>query len=332
MANIKPVKASYEGTLPLGDKVLKVAVLSDGTRIINQTDLFNAFGRPMRGSRGQGDQGGVKLPGLIDAKNLKPFITNELESLINVIEFIDLSGRKNQGYNALVLPLICDVYLEARNAKKADGSPVLTGKQRPNADAAEVLIRALSRVGILALVDEATGYQYDRERDELQKVLSAYIAEELLPWQKRFPDEFYKEIFRLNGWDYTVGGIKKRPGVIGKWTKSLIYAKLPDGVLRELYSRTPRTSTGKLAKRLHQSLTLDVGNPHLEKQLVAVITLMNISKNWREFMRFFNKKFGQQELEFPEVEIVPEPPKPKTVFDKQLKGMLNTPPPKSKKY
>ena len=70
-------------------------------------------------------------------------------------------------------------------------------------------MRAFARVGITALVDEATGYQYEREHDELQKILKAYISEELLPWQKRFPDIFYKELFRLNGWNYTVNGIKK---------------------------------------------------------------------------------------------------------------------------
>mgnify|MGYP003561277120 CR=1 FL=1 len=52
-------------------------------------------------------------------------------------------------------------------------------------------MRAFARVGITALVDEATGYQYERENDELQKILKAYISEELLPWQKRFPDIFY---------------------------------------------------------------------------------------------------------------------------------------------
>lgn len=42
-------------------------------------------------------------------------------------------------------------------------------------------MRVFARVGITALVDEATGYQYDREKNELQKILKAYIAEDLLP-------------------------------------------------------------------------------------------------------------------------------------------------------
>ncbi|MDO4714018.1 MAG: P63C domain-containing protein [bacterium] len=93
---------------------------------------------------------------------------------------------------------ICDAFLEAR--KHIHLSP----RQQIIADQCEILIRAFARVGIVALVDEATGYQYDREKDALQKILKEYISEELLPRQKRFPDVFYKELFRLNGWDFTV--------------------------------------------------------------------------------------------------------------------------------
>ena len=89
-------------------------------------------------------------------------------------------------------------------------------------------------IGITALVDEATGYQYEREKDELQKILKAYISEELLQWQKTFPEKYYQEIFRLNGWDFTLSSIKKRPGVVGIWTNKLIYEQLPKGCLKSL--------------------------------------------------------------------------------------------------
>ena len=100
-------------------------------------------------------------------------------------------------------------------------------------------------------------------------------------------------------------------------------------MLQELNSKTPKTTTGKLAAKLHQSLTTDIGNPHLEKQLISVITLMNISKDWKEFKHFFNKKFGQQDLEFTE----PDDPKllkkdKASAFDSVLVGLLSVPPPK----
>lgn len=318
------LKATHEGTIRLGESELKVAVLEDGTRLINYSAIFKAFGRTKRGSQTDGSRV-HNMPAFLNANNLQPFVGADLTKVLEKMEYIDLSSKNSEGFPATILPLLCKVYLDAREAG------VLKGQQEPLARASEILLFGLSNIGITALIDEATGYQYEREKDELQKILSKYIAKELLPWQKRFPDEFYKEIFRLNGWDYNVKGIQQRPGVIGTWTKNLIYSKLPEGVLKELYDRTPRTSTGKLAAKLHQSLTSDIGNPHLEKQLVSVITLMNISKDWREFMKYFNKKFGQQELEFPEAEIIQEPSQPKTQFDKQLKGLLSTPPPDKKK-
>jgi hypothetical protein len=38
------------------------------------------------------------------------------------------------------------------------------------------LLRGFARVGIIALVDEATGFQRDRTKDALSKILEAYIA------------------------------------------------------------------------------------------------------------------------------------------------------------
>lgn len=322
----KPLKAlTKEGKIKIGDIELVCSVLEDGTRVLSKSAIFKAFGRSKRG-RNIGEVRVPNMPAFLDANNLQPFVGEDLHGVLNQIDYIEKNGTTSaSGYNALILPMMCKVYLDARAAK------VLKTQQQPLARASEILLIGLSNIGIIALVDEATGYQYEREKDELQTILKAYIAAELLPWQKRFPDEFYKEIFRLNKWDYTVNGIKQRPGVIGTWTKKLIYHQLPKGVLQELYEKTPKTSTGKLAAKLHQSLTSDIGNPHLEKQLISVITLMNISKDWKEFLKYFNKKFGQQVLDFGDIEEIKQEnpaPIPAVKFDKQLLGLLRTPPPK----
>lgn len=41
----------------------------------------------------------------------------------------------------------------------------------------DIIVRALAKVGIIALVDEATGYQEDKNRakDELQKFLKSFL-------------------------------------------------------------------------------------------------------------------------------------------------------------
>ena len=98
-------------------------------------------------------------------------------------------------------------------------------------------MRGFARVGITALIYEATGYEKIKDRDELEKILEAYISKELLPWTKRFPDDFYQHLFRLRGWQYRPLSIK-RPKYVGKLTNELIYDKLPKGVLNDLRGKT----------------------------------------------------------------------------------------------
>lgn len=270
MANI--LKSLADGILKIGDTELDVSVLDNGDRVITHSAVFRALGRDPRGNS-RIDQ----IPAFMDAKNLQSLISSDLQYLIKRVPYLDKNGKEKEGYKADILPLVADLYLKARDAG------VLVTTQIDTAKKAEMLIRSLARVGITALVDEATGYQYERERDELQKILKAYISEELLKWEKRFPDDFYKEIFRLNGWDFTVSGIKKRPGVIGKWTNTLIYNELPTDILQELKENTPKHA------RYHQRLTPDIGQPNLMAQIYKVIGIMQSSDNMQEMWERFKK-------------------------------------------
>ncbi|MEM1183074.1 MAG: P63C domain-containing protein [Acidobacteriota bacterium] len=83
-------------------------------------------------------------------------------------------------------------------------------------------MRALARVGITALVDEATGYQHDREQQELQRILAAYLSPHLVGWAKTFPDDFYFHLFRLRGWSFDSQS-NRRPRDVGRLTSVLIY-------------------------------------------------------------------------------------------------------------
>lgn len=287
--------AKYEGELKIGDKVLPCAVLSDGSRILTAASVFEAFDRPRKGKSSE-EYRAELMPSFINANNLQPYVDSDFRKWIELIPYTSISGVNRQGYDARVLRGLCKIYIDARK----DGA--LLKSQERFADIAETILYALSDVGIVALVDEATGYQYDREKDELQKILKAYISEELLPWQKRFPDIFYKELFRLNGWDFTIRDIKKRPGVIGKWTNTLIYEQLPKGVLSELKKKTPVSAHGNKTARYHQSLTLDVGEPNLTAQINQVVTLFQLSDNmqhmWQQFKKLKARQQGQLEIPF----------------------------------
>lgn len=92
-----------------------------------------------------------------------------------------------------------------------------------------LLIRSLAKVGIIALVDEATGYQAVRARDELQRLLEQYVSEDFRPWVRVFPDAFFEEIYRLYGWDYKPGQTK-HPAYVGRMISEYIYDRLPEGV------------------------------------------------------------------------------------------------------
>lgn len=290
---VKLLKATHEGVIEIGDKKLNVAVLSDGTRIITQSAVFKAFGRTKRG-RAKDDVRVLNRPAFMDAKNLQPFIDAGLEGVLNKIDYETLSGNKSDGFSAEILPMMCKVYLDAR-----EGNALLR-QQFPLARASEILLISLSKIGMIALVDEATGYQYDRERFELQKILKAYISEEILKWQLTFTDEFYKEIFRLWGVPFIPKTIKRKPLFIGSLTNKYIYEQLPDGILEVLKGNTPKTEGGNYKHRFHQSLTQEVGREHLKKQITEVTTLMSIARTKAEFQSLFKRKYNtdpQQELE-----------------------------------
>lgn len=296
--SIKAKRAiKHEGTLKLADNSQEIPcfVLDDGTRILSGRAIQEAM--RIRDREEGEKRGGYILPTFIQSKSLKPFIDKKLE-VAKLEPIICLRGNQVvHGYEATVLADLCDAILEARKS-----GVKLTERQETVAQQCEILMRSFAKVGIIALVDEATGYQYTREKDELQKILRAYISEELLPWQKKFPDVFYKELFRLNGWDFTVNGIKKRPQVIGKWTNTLIYEQLPKGVLRELKNKTPKSEAGNYTARLFQGLTTDIGEPHLTAQLNQIVTLFMLSDNmkdmWNKFATLKQRQAGQLEIPF----------------------------------
>jgi len=197
-------------------------------------------------------------------------------------------GPISTGYEATVLVNVCDAILKARRA-----GALKTEQEKRYAEYCEMVVRAFAKVGIIALIDEVTGYQAERvrkDKTELQRILAAYISPELMPWAKRFPDEFYEQLFRLRGWQYKPISVK-RPRVVGKLTNQIVYEKLPPGVLEELKRRNPPGEDGRRKHKHHEFLTEDVGHPHLKDHLLQVIMLMRVSPNWKTFERLFARAF-----------------------------------------
>jgi hypothetical protein len=273
-------KATHSGELTITGVegvAIPCHVLENGERILSTRGIMKSLGRSWRGRK----YGGTQLPVFLEANNLKPFITSEMEAVLEPVLFQTKSGAKGEGYRAEILPTVCEVYLEARQ-KDALKGPQLTVAQQ-----CEVLVRGFSRIGIIALVDEATGYQEVRDRQALQAILDMFLEKEFAAWAKRFPDEFYKEMFRLRNWKWeSLRG--RRPPLVGVLTNDLVYDRLAPGLLEELKSRNPKDEKGNRRAKHHQWLTFDVGHPALAQHLYALITLMRVSTSWTQFKGMLN--------------------------------------------
>ena len=273
--------AGYTGELTIGDLTLACAVIDDGTRairVISQTTMLTALSRSGRPK--SGDAGPVLF-----ATNLRPFVSDELaETLKRPISYVTPNGNRAVGFPAEILPQICEVYLEAR---AQDPSP-LHYNQRRAADAAEILVRGLARTGIIALVDECTGYQEVRAKDALAKILEAYVAKELQPWVQTFPTDYYREMFRLRGLEFPTSTVR-RPQYFGCLTNDIVYKRLAPGVLEELKRVQVRSDNGRPRHKLFQRLTTNVGYPKLREHLGSVVTLMKLSSDWTDFQHKLDK-------------------------------------------
>lgn len=258
-------------------------VLEDETRVLSQRGLQTGVGM----SHGGGKSGGQKLAVFMDSLSTKGIDCRDLaKRLRNPIQFRPShGGRTAYGYEATILADICDAILAAR--KK--GGILTTRLQMEYAERCELLVRGFARVGIIALVDEATGFQRDRKKDALQKILEAFIAKELQPYLPTFPIDFYEGIFRLRGLDYQKDSVK-RPSYFGHITNDIVYKRLAPGVLEELKKVTPRDEeTGRHKHHLFRRLTSNMGYIKLRELLGSVVTIMKLSKDWPDFMQKINE-------------------------------------------
>lgn len=213
------------------------------------------------------------------------------------VRFRTPQGVKASGYRAEILLQVCEVYLRARD----DGA--LQKQQEHIAVQAEILIRGLAHVGIIALVDEVTGYQELRTKDALARILEAFIENELQPWLQTFLADFYHQMFRLRGLNFPKDSVK-RPQYFGILTNDIVYKRIAPGVLEELRRVTPREDNGRPKHKYFQRLTSNVGYPKLREHLGAVVAIMRLSDGWNDSMDKLNRhypRFGEtMMLPFPE--------------------------------
>lgn len=276
---------SSEHPLVLGDVEIQCYVLEDGTRLLSNRGLVAGLGMTWGGTR-SGDSRLVLFAEsiVIDRFSKHPVI----EVLKTPVKFIPPhGGRSAYGYPATILADICEAVLGAR----AVGA-LTTPTQQAIANQCEVLVRGFARVGIIALVDEATGYQRDRAKDALAEILRSWVAKELQPYIRTFPAEFYEQIFRLRKLAFPPEKPQFRPQYFGVLTNDIVYERLAPGLLEELKRQAVKDEK---KAHLHRRLTQEVGHPRLKEHLASVVTIMKLSDDYADFVGKLNRvhpRFG----------------------------------------
>ncbi len=268
-------------------------MLSTKKRLLTQGTFLKALGRSRSPKAGTGVLSTVDgIPFFLQAEALKDFISDELLQSTTPIFFRTKSGKKMVGYDAELLPMVAEVYLKMRDDFQSKKKPI-PHQYSHIIQACDILMRGLARVGIVALVDEATGYQDVRDRMALQAILDRFLMKEFAAWARRFPDDFYKEIFRLRNWQWR--GMKiNRPQVVAKYTNDIVYHRLAPGILDELERKNPKDVKGNRKVKHHQFLTEDVGHPALAQHLYAVIGIMRMADTWEGFKDMLNRAYPKK--------------------------------------
>ena len=297
-------KAMRTGKLTIGDMCFPCSVLSDGTRILTQSDFMTGMGMYYSGwvAKNKPADQSADMPHFLAFKSINPFIGKHLGELQSiVVKYRTTTGTVAHGIKAEIIPKICEVWLDAEENGK------LGVRQAKIAQRAKIIIRSLAHGGIVALIDEATGYQEIRPQDALQAYLATIIRKELAAWAKKFPDEFYENIYKLKGWQWP-GMKKNRFSVVAYYTRDLVYDRLAPTLLDELESKTPKDEKGNRRNKLHQWLTEDVGNPMLAQHLHSLIMFQRLALahgyGWQRFVNMVDKVLPKKgttlRLPFPE--------------------------------
>lgn len=267
--------AKWRGRLDLGGAELDCYVLDDGTRVLSSGSTTKAIADVERGS----------LQDYIGQKSLKNYI-NKDKILQETIKF-SIPGTQWPGLGITTehFELICRGYVQALH----ENAP-LTDKQRENAIRCAVLTAGLTRTGLDALVDEATGYQYERAEDALQVKLRAFIADELRAWEKTFPDELWEEFGRLTNWS---GSLHTRPKWWGKLVIELIYDTLDADVAEYLKENKPEAGV-----HWHRQLTENVGVRQLVSRCYEVIGMAKTCDDIHELRQRVAEHYGKKPVQF----------------------------------
>jgi hypothetical protein len=280
---LKAVYGAADKPIRIADIEVPCYVLEDGRRVITANGMLDTLAMARGGAMVKGMN---RFELFVSRDRIKPYISSELHERIRSPIRFKVGKITAYGFESDTLIELAEAVIQADNAG------VLQKQQAAIAHQCRVITSSLSRLGLIALIDEATGYQTKRDKDELQQILTAYLLPEHRPWLQTIPAEFTNEIYRVYGWTRTSNN--RGPRYAGKLIRNLIYEKLPKPVLPALDQANPTNEKYQRKHRHHQFLTEKQGLDHFRSQVITVMTLLRISKNKAEFNRHLESYFGSQ--------------------------------------
>jgi len=265
-------EAKWMGHLVIGDAQLPVYVLDDGRRVISRTGATGVLTQ---------NKGGGNLESYLGVEALKDYVPSNPVGIEFAIQGV--VNKTVMGFQAETFLDICRSYVKALAA-----GALKTQRQTEIATNCSLFLAACANVGLIALIDEATGYQYARADDALQVKLRAYLEKEMRPWEKTFPDELWVEFGRLTNWK---GSVTQRPKYWGKLVMELVYEYLDEDVAVWLKNNAPAPK-GNMS--YHRWLTSQYGLRKLMEHNWMLIGMARSCQTMRELRDRMAMQFGKQ--------------------------------------
>lgn len=275
--------AETAGFLPIGDVELEVYVLDDKRRVISKKAMAKALQLK--------SEGGNAFMRTMTRKSIKPVISPTLwKKIENPISFVGMRGESCDGFEAETLIEVCDILIEARNTNILPSSQLFLAMQ------AEFIVRSAAKIGIIALVDEATGYK-DKALDEYRKLFEKFVRSELRQWEQEFPDKFFSMIYRLYGLKRQQPDSTKHPQFFGHFIRKFVYYPLANSngaILEQLEQKNPVVyATGGRKFKFFQYLSDEIGINAFRQHLWQVVGIGESSTDKVAFERSFYRAFPE---------------------------------------
>lgn len=259
-------------------------VLDDGQRVFRLSNLTKALRDKEHG----------KFGNYLASSNIVKYLPNRLRPLTDenhdripqgVVEF-KFNDKIEKGYNSEDFMDVCSAFVTANlNGEK------LSEAQQEIVKNANKFILSTAKIGVVALIDEATGYQNIRHSKELQLKIQYFLIDKdsnAREWEKTFPDELWYEFGRLTNWK---GNIKKRPKYWGKYVNELIYNLLDKDIAQYLRENKPPKYNGH--KKYFQWLNEKYGLKELTQHIWQIIGMAKTCENMNELKILASQNFNK---------------------------------------